>query len=520
MELPYLKPTDVLSHLVATYPWILLGGLQPGDSAKEFLASFWRCYKLEHGTHEVYKLAEQNKLQLEFTIPLVLHGDGGRTLKKQPLEIVSIGPVLGLDTDQKKMTCTCEHHQEYSGTCKGDLMAQRLNMKNNSYLTHFLLFAFPSKKYKQTPGLLKSLLNAVSLDLGRACRDGVVHCGNLYHFAVLGMKGDLEYHAKCGLLTRSYMNVGHRNPIPCCSECGAGGPGLPFEDCRVSAAWRGTMYQDPPWVQQPPFHPIPFEDWDSGLAARFFKRDTFHIFRLGIARNFIGPAIVLLCHDGFLDSPGDGYGVDDRLNRAWASFTLWCNAHRLNPSTIRSFSRQKLHYPTAASFPWLSCKGSDTVLLLRWLLFFAKLHLTTAPQNQVLQLIAGGSENGLNFGGIYRHGIWLKPLCRNKIMKNAGRFNSAYSRLAALAYERGLQLFAMVPKFHALDHIKVALEPSDGEVALNPATWDCSMSEDFIGHVARQSRRVSHIRVVENTLLAYKVKARFVITRFKKARRL
>ena len=78
----------------------------------------------------------------------------------------------------------------------------------------------------------------------------------------------------------------------------------------------------------------------------------------------------------------------------------------------------------------------------------------------------------------------------------------------------------MVPKIHAMDHIRVCLEQSSqNQYTLNPAIADCSMPEDFIGRVSRQSRRISYVQIVENTLLAYKVKARFVLQRFKKRKR-
>ena len=44
------------------------------------------------------------------------------------------------------------------------------------------------------------------------------------------------------------------------------------------------------------------------------------------------------------------------------------------------------------------------------------------------------------------------------------------------------------------------------------------MSEDFVGRVARQSRRVGHRHVVENTLHAYKVKGKLELDRLKRKR--
>lgn len=151
--------------------------------------------------------------------------------------------------------------------------------------------------------------------------------------------------------------------------------------------------------------------------------------------------------------------------------------------------------------------------------FFTNLKISAGDANSDLKLIAGACDNGLKFQGIYRHGLLLKNSCREKLMANCQRFTTAYAKLAAPALRQNMQLFAMVPKFHSFDHVKVDLEPCNGQIVyLNPAAWCCSMSEDFIGRVSRQSRRVSYIKVMESTLLAYKVKARFLLGRLKKAR--
>ena len=135
----------------------------------------------------------------------------GAHRRRPPLEVVSIRPALGIDTEQAPLKCTCNESVVYHGANKQDAMSMRLNQKNNSYLTHFLVFAFPSKKFKTTPGLLQSLLEATSVDLKTACCDGISVGDTLFHIAVLGMSGDMEYHAKTGVLNRSYQNVGHKN---------------------------------------------------------------------------------------------------------------------------------------------------------------------------------------------------------------------------------------------------------------------------------------------------------------------
>jgi len=105
------------------------------------------------------------------------------------------------------------------------------------------------------------------------------------------------------------------------------------------------------------------------------------------------------------------------------------------------------------------------------------------------------------------------------MMKSCKRFCCAYAELAQICFRQGRTLFAMVPKAHAWDHVghSLALSKAAGHVmTVNPALWDCSMAEDFVGAVARQSRRISHKNVCENTLLMYRIKARMVIKNFKK----
>ena len=518
INMPYHKPSSFLKHLMKTEPWLLLGGLQPGTDAQQLLKTFWDTYRCEHPTHEVYSRANDFK----FVIPLTLHGDGARTLKKQPLEVVSFQPVLGLNTMEAPLTCSCDSPTTCSGANLSDPCCLRLNMKNHSYLTHFLLFAFPSKRYKKLPGLLREMLETISKDLAAVCAEGILCEGNCYKFAVLGMKGDMEYHAKTGLLTRSYKNVGHRSEIYLCHECQAGGPMVPFEDFSTGAQWKTTLYVDAPWHTPPPFEHLGYEDWVSGKAASFFKRDPLHIFRLGIARNFIASSILLMCFEGFFDSgddEGDGKSVEKRLVRAWAHFTLWADTHRLSCCGVRSFSRDKMHYMNNTSFPWIGCKGSDTIVLLKWLDWFTKFHLLSSPDSLILQKISKGCINGLAFQCIFRHGIFCRPHCRDKIMKSCKRFCFAYAELAHICFTQKRTLFAMVPKAHAFDHVAHSLWMSKaaGAVeAVNPAMWDCSMAEDFVGAVARQSRRVSHKNVCSNTLLMYRIKARMVIKNFKK----
>ena len=284
VTMPYIKPSSMLECLLKHYPWTLLGGLSPGLAAQQLLLSFWKEYARFHPSHAIFASSDScSEDKLAVTIPILLHGDAGRTQKKQALEVMSFEAVLGLDSGLGvASTCRCGTPCEHGG---GD--SQLLNHKNSSYLSRFLIFAFNSKQHGDTPGLLQSMLDLSSLDLARVCRAGLRSGCTNWRVAVIGMKGDLEYHQKTGLLNRSYLNVGSKNLIKCCHLCEAGGAEHAFEDVAESAGWVGTIHSSVPWRQPPPFKHLPYEDWSDGKAASWFRLDPFHVFRLGIARNFI-----------------------------------------------------------------------------------------------------------------------------------------------------------------------------------------------------------------------------------------
>ena len=77
---PYLDPKDVLAFLLGHHADLLLGGYAASDpAANRGLAMFWGRYRSVHSTHAVFGAPAE---RLRWTIPLSLHGDGGRTQKK------------------------------------------------------------------------------------------------------------------------------------------------------------------------------------------------------------------------------------------------------------------------------------------------------------------------------------------------------------------------------------------------------------------------------------------------------
>jgi hypothetical protein len=98
--------------------------------------------------------------------------------------------------------------------------------------------------------------------------------------------------------------------------------------------------------------------------------------------------------------------------------------------------------------------------------------------------------------------------------------------LAQTALQDGVSLFGMVPKYHAMAHYKIVANDllrlrqllADGAggqevLLLNPAAFDCSGNEDFVGRISKQSRRIGFKKVLDNLMRAYLVKFKFVAKR-------
>lgn len=224
--------------------------------------------------------------------------------------------------------------------------------------------------------------------------------------------------------------------------------------------------------------------------------------------------------------PGEGGSIPECLARAFATLKLFCLANKLNVYGIKNFTTQNMHAGKNA-FPWLGCKGSDSIVILKFLRFYAALILRedgwSAQEQQLLKWMIGGAEAGLSFSqGIHGHGIWLTRSCVLHLRRCVQRFGNFYACLANYSLQHRYSLYAMVPKLHAYLHFRADFDDflhGGREVCLNPACFDNSMSEDFIGRVARQSRRISFKKIEWTILRSYQVKTKFVIDKFTKLRR-
>ena len=196
-----------------------------GDPCRNF-SDFWRCFRIAHSHHEVYNSPLAGCL--EKTLPLVLHGDDGRTLKRGKCMVMSLQSVLGhVEKPLERSACTCREEmarrpmipeigaqgdQEDAycmpRSCRKSLKKQLTNYGGHSYLSRWLLFSLPSWVYVQHPEVLTALIERLAGDLRSLFHERFWVGPQRFYAAVIFVKGDMAWHRQTYNLTRSYAFCG------------------------------------------------------------------------------------------------------------------------------------------------------------------------------------------------------------------------------------------------------------------------------------------------------------------------
>ena len=498
------------------YPSIL-GGWD-GDCAGNFEA-FWKTYEPQDGGHPVFS---HHADRLGKVVPLILHGDEGRAVKRTNYLVVSMESPLGSMYDPT-LRCTCQSElckrpgvPSY-GSDQGTLSPETLeisrkmvtNFKGHSYLAHFLLFGAGGWLYKKHPHIVDELFAELTINLRRLFFDGVkLADGSYIYGAIIAIKGDMDFHKKAFRLTRSYANLGRTNAIEICHQCLAGGPRFDFEDYAEDPQWLQSMYSSRPWpLHDPP--PLAGIIADPSCPERLLQGDLFHILKLGVSRDVIGGVLILLVRLGFMDFPGCSKDIKERLNRAHSWFTMWCKSEGKHPG-LRSFTKAFFNIKTLVSAPWANCKGSDSIILLQWLQYMVNLYLLQCPGGHalLLQHMAQVIDACLGVRIIHQHPLWMERACGKMLYIHLMTILRGYSVLGQSSIRLKIRCFLQKPKHHALHHVAMSIKQElekGSTLILNPQAMACETCEDFLGRISRLSRKVGfrlvNLRVAERYFL-------------------
>ena len=535
MEVPIILPSSWLKLLLTDYPFLLSGSR--GQDLHQELDAFWTCFKHTQGGHVVFN---KSAAQLCCTLPLLLHGDEGRYLKRGQFMVCTVESMIGNDPDKRdkknrKKACSCcsdpvlhRYGDLGLGNCedpnflkvKNTIEGQEVNDSGNEFLSKFLLFGMSTLVYKKHRALLDLAFQKVADDMNMLQEVGVVCNGQTYFAATLGCKGDLKFHKQTGYLTRSYYNVGQKNNIPMCSLCLAGCEGVRFETLSDRPNWMETMYKEKPWDENdpPPLTKIAFEP---GHEEGIYRLDLFHCWKMGLGRDLTGSTLIVLSELKYFDfSPDDTVNIKDRLQRAHSCFVLWARANNKSPA-LHSFSTSLLNYPNKAAFAWFNVKGCDNTLLTHWLLFsvrlFKQTHGTQFPVLQAAMEETLASATAF-FDLLHSHSLWLNRVCAQRAQHHLTVMLRGYMVLAREAKSLSLVAYGIKPKLHALDHInKDLMSQLQRRVpkVLNPMAYSCEANESVVGHVSRISRKVNSRTVSCRVLDRICIRMKSVIKKLK-----
>ena len=515
LDVHYLSPEKLLTFLIENHPAVLFG--EPDMSkVKSILQGFWEGYRKFHDTHCVFSQFGRNEIHR--VIPLAIHGDEGRGRRRSSTTVVCLEAILGLKGHVGPCS-TCVP----SGLCRWQmdvgaehpsLKTMRSNLKGASMVQHWPLFVLPGTLHRFYKPLTFKLLEEIATILNRCFYHGVNARGEKWHLAIIGSKGDLKWFSKICCLTRGYERQGIVNNIPMCHHCLAGGPGLPPEDVvQETPAWCNTIYTQRPWsiVKPPALRDLPF---DSNIPEALYRHDLFHVLKLGLFRDLTGSIVFLFLRWDVFGAAGK---VEDKLNSAFGSFTLFCKAEGHSPA-LRSFTPRLFNYSSRRSFPWMNIKASDCTLVMRWLRVLTigvKTEGSHYWQIPILDVIHGVLCMGLEFYRILTtHGLWLTRACAATAYEKGQAVITGYSWLANWTMMNHFNLFSLKPKLHFYKHVvlDLKLQLDRGNVrVLSPISWECSQNEDMIGLISRLSRRVDSKVVTRRCLQFFSVEGSCLI---------
>ena len=384
VRVPYINMYDWVRFLGQSDRLEYLVGTKCRMRRRDLCLHFWERLQRIRPNHPAFQMAKQNLLDLRDTVPVLHHGDEGRTYKRAGIMILSTHGVLGAG---------CSKNEDGNkGTGPADADPMRLNFLGSSITRHFAFAALPASLYKDSPECLDLMLQLYAQDMHKLATEGIKLqvSGQKEHlfFMCIAAKGDLPYLAKSAHMTRTFASCpkqsSSKNPSKgICWMCLGGVEGraqeYPWEDFSLHAAWLRTRGLEPAVPEQSPLLTIPNDG-----AEEFFRVDLWHVFHLGCGKSFVASSIVTLLED----QPGS---VDERLRAMGQDFKSFCKrTHQY--SYVSGFNRDLFGWEKASdpcNGHWY--KGHLTTRLMTWLEDYLARHYATDSNPFVIQIASGFS---------------------------------------------------------------------------------------------------------------------------------
>jgi hypothetical protein len=219
--------------------------------------------------------------------------------------------------------------------------------------------------------------------------------------------------------------------------------------------------------------------------------DLLHVWHIGCGRDFVASVIQDLVEAGF-------WGKTFRLPKAQESLEVFCASRSLQLKT--QLSRESLCLKPG-EYPEVHCKGSQTIILHKWLAHLAEDDFGNLPGMELAAQMVRDSDRFLQLS-MQSDQPFLSPEASQEAFSSGIRFLASYIEANRRSALIGKLRYFVRPKLHMLQHLVLMCRRQSRRSAHLDSTW---MDEDFIGKIMRLLRhlhpRTADFRVLQRYLL-------------------
>ena len=364
-QFPMMKFSSWVQHLLDNGRLARqLVGAPSMEKMKGVLTEFWRRWRAIDPVHFVFELAAQGRLQLEATVPFFSHSDEGRSLKHQPVFVLSCHGCVGrgtrawLESGEHKAPVECN--------------AMGLNFAGQTWSTQFLVATMMRSLAVGHPHAFKKLVQVFAEDVKTLWEHGVRSGDHHVWLIHMNTKGDLPALKSMGNLKRTFHNVprGPSSKRACLGICHLclggqeatpeGAAAVPYEDMNRDADWIQTQNVSIPWDEAPPiFAGMP----ESYQRPSFFATDLWHNFHLGLGKGFVASAWACIVESDLPALPAGS--VEARFAHVTMLYKEYFSRKRIVPF-VSEISRDSLNFPQSNATPmgkWSKAAATTEMML-------------------------------------------------------------------------------------------------------------------------------------------------------------
>ena len=162
-NVPFIRLSSWVRYLGHSERLHYLTGTTDPKVRKDLCVEFWKRYERIRPGHPIFAEARSGRCQLHNALPVLHHGDEGRSYRKTPIMVVSTHGMLGRGCRQAKLQAGLPIKET----------AMDMNFVGSTFTTHFIFAALPVGLYKKHPAALDKMLSIYAADARELALSGI-----------------------------------------------------------------------------------------------------------------------------------------------------------------------------------------------------------------------------------------------------------------------------------------------------------------------------------------------------------